>query len=106
LDVPGTAPPATAAQTEDQTPATDEPTETPPIDTAPETRTEGDSTLDLPATDPAPETEPAATTAAPSSGTGDGGLPHTGFAVAALVAMGTGFLLTGFALRYSRALDG
>jgi hypothetical protein len=104
VNVSGAGRPATAAQTGDDTPGTDGPTDTTPTETAPETPAEeDDSTVDVPVADPAPETEPAATTSAPSGG---GGLPHTGFAVAALVAIGTGFVLTGYALRYSRALDG
>ncbi|MFL5868893.1 MAG: hypothetical protein ACJ766_17455 [Thermoleophilaceae bacterium] len=49
----------------------------------------------------------SATASASSSGgsAGGGGLPRTGFALAALVAIGTGFMLTGYALRYSRGLD-
>ena len=51
--------------------------------------------------------QPSSPTAAPaSSGGGGGSLPRTGFALAALVAVGTGFLLTGYALRYSKTLDG
>jgi hypothetical protein len=52
---------------------------------------------------PAASVEPSASS---GEGGGGGGLPHTGFALDALIAVGTGFLLTGYALRYSRRLDG
>jgi hypothetical protein len=97
-------PPATAAQTEEEAPGTDEPATTTPTTTTPEEPTgDGDSTVDVPAADPAPETESAVR---PSTSSGGGGLPRTGFALAALIAIGSGFVLTGYALRYSRALDG
>jgi len=55
-----------------------------------------------------PTASPTASASASASvgSAGGGGLPRTGFALAALVAIGTGFMLTGYALRYSRGLDG
>src|SRR4051812_44509475 len=88
---------AAAAQAENNTPTT-----TTPATTAPETPADKTpNTVDVPLAEPSSATGPTATTS-PSSG-GGGGLPHTGFALAALVAVGTGFFLTGYALRYSRA---
>jgi hypothetical protein len=81
----------------------------PPPDSTPTTPDsspdEGDSTVEVPANQPA-STQPSAGAAPSSSSGGGGGLPRTGFALAALIAVGTGFFLTGYALRYSRALDG
>src|SRR3954454_989106 len=91
---------AAAAQAENNTPTTTTPTTTTPATTAPETPADKTpNTVDVPLAEPSSATEPTATTS-PSSG-GGGGLPHTGFALAALVAVGTGFFLTGYALRYS-----
>src|SRR4051812_7109186 len=103
VDGPRSAPSAAAATAGDQAPADPAPAPAPkaaapaaPVAHA--SQSPGDEST----ADPSPATEPAA--ASPSSG--GGGLPHTGFALAALVAVGTGFFLTGYALRYSRALDG
>jgi hypothetical protein len=96
----------TASPTPQATQTQESPGEPPP-DTTPTTPDaspdEGDSTVEAPTNEPS-STQPSAS-AAPSSSSG-GGLPHTGFALAALIAVGTGFFLTGYALRYSRALDG
>jgi hypothetical protein len=97
---------AIAAQAGADTPGADEPASTTPTTTTPETPSEdGRSTVEVPVTEPS-SSQPSASATPVSSGGGGGGLPRTGFALAALVAVGTGFLLTGYALRYSRALDG
>lgn len=96
------APPEATHAREEKAPGDPAPVTTTPQAPARQSQSGSDEPLD-----PSPATE-RATSGSASSGGGStgGGLPHTGFAVAALVAIGTGFFLTGYALRYSRALDG
>jgi hypothetical protein len=102
LNGPRAAPEARSAQ------MSQEPTTTAPASpsTTATTPDEGGTTAQVPVTEPAERPASPATIPASSRGGGGGGLPHTGFAVAALLAVGTGFFLTGYALRYSRTLDG
>jgi hypothetical protein len=106
-------PPAEATAPEPEAAQTGEsPGEPPPATapTAPDPPTdEGDSTGEPPPGQPSPQPSPGAAPAASRAGSGGssgGGLPSTGFALASLIALGTGFVLTGYALRYSRMLDG
>jgi hypothetical protein len=101
LDGPRAAPEPRGAQTS-QEPTTTAPTPPTATTTTPD---EGDTTVRVPVSEPSERPASRATIPASSRG-GGGGLPHTGFAVAALLAVGTGFFLTGYALRYSRTLDG
>ncbi|HEY1358571.1 MAG TPA: hypothetical protein VGF21_09715 [Thermoleophilaceae bacterium] len=103
----GPAPePATAASTAGGQKADNPPAASPQPAAAPPTAQPSQSPGDESTADPSPATEPAASAAPASGGGGSGLLPHTGFALAALIAVGTGFFLTGYALRYARALDG
>ena len=101
---PAGAPEALAAQSgEEPSGGGESPTATIPTPTVPDPAPdEGDSQVESAATPPSSSAAPASDPE-PSGGSG---LPRTGFAVAALVALGTGFFLTGYALRYSRTLDG
>jgi hypothetical protein len=112
LDSPKAEAPATAAQAErERGSSPPSPAATPPATTSKAPAAPGRATAaETPAAMPAaPASSQPAASVEPSSSSGDravgGGLPHTGFALAALIAVGTGFLLTGYALRYSRTLD-
>jgi hypothetical protein len=112
LSGPPGGPAAVTAQTDDVPPQGPEPVTPEPEGPPEEQSTDGDEPAGGVPTDGESDNERggvASTSASGGSsaggGSGGGPLPHTGFALAALVALGTGFVLTGYALRYSRALD-
>jgi hypothetical protein len=101
---PSEPPRARAAQAAPETPAREDPASSVPHEDPITARDapEAHSTQNAPADQSRERSSGGTESTASSSG---GALPHTGFALAFLIALGTCFFLTGYALRYSRALD-